>query len=147
MTADDVEPIAPDKNAPLRSTEEDVSDADLQSLEGLVESLPPEDKKVLTRVIASFTQYAGPAMNPLTRKITSEHINKIIDYTEADSERNHDASRSTRRYAYAYFATSLVALGFLVWYLASNDETNLLQNIITGILGFGGGFGVGKLIR
>ena len=118
MTADDVETVAPDENenVPSRSSKEEASDADLQSLEGLVERLPPEDKKVLTRVIASFTQYAGPAMNPLIRKITSEHIDKIIDYTEADSERTHDTSRSTRRYAYAYFVTSLVALWFLVWY-------------------------------
>ena len=49
MTADDVETVAPDENenVPSRSSKEEASDADMQSLEGLVERLPPEDKKVL----------------------------------------------------------------------------------------------------
>ena len=138
---------SPDDTPKELSEEQQEEDSGLESFEGLVAHLPPEEKRVLTRAITSFTQYAGPMMNPLLRKITPEHIDKIIDHTESDSKRDHDTTRSTRRFAFAYFVASLLALGFLVWFLTSSEETSLLQTIVTGILGFGGGFGVGKLTR
>ena len=90
-----------------------------------------------------MTGFTGPVVNPVLNRITSEHINKGIDYTEADSRRESESESSIRKYVFAYFALGLGALLALILFFGVREQWAVIGSIITGILGFGGRFGLG----
>ena len=109
----------------------------------VLENLPPEARREVIRAFSMMTGFTGPVVNPALNRITSEHINKIIDYTEADSRRESESESSIRKYAFAYFALELCALLALILFFGVREQWAVISSIITGILGFGGGFGLG----
>lgn len=110
----------------------------------LLDKLPPEVKQQITTFLLSHQRIGLPAQNPLASKITSEHIDKIIDNSDKDSERDFKARWFTLAYA-------LLALGFLVFlfiYLPTVDKAlflEVLKLILTFLGGLGTGFGISKL--
>lgn len=100
--------------------------------------IPPQQRRSLTRMMASLTQVSGSVSNPLFDKITPEHLTSIIENVDTSDKRKH-------RYSLSYFFGAIAAILFMVVFLTIQDEGTLLSNIIAGILGFGEGFGVGRL--
>ena len=113
----------------------------------VLESLPTEGRRKITRAFLSMTQYAGPMFNPIFRRITSEHLTKILDSTESENIRVHGSSASERKYQFAYFVLGLGAIVALLIFFAVREQYEILAAVVTGALGFGGGSGVGKLSR
>lgn len=108
--------------------------------------LPPElakriPEEVRRDVVAYFMRF-GPAPSPLSRVIKSEHIDKIIESTENDSNRSFRFASSGRWFSLIYFVISLIATGLLIY--SFSDKPQIFTPILTAILGFGAGFGVGK---
>ena len=86
-------------------------------------------------------------VNPVLHRITSEHVSQIIDNTENDSVREHDASKSRRRYQFAYFLLGAgVTVGLIVFFTVS-DNRELIPPIVTAIAGFLGGLATGQYFR
>ena len=113
----------------------------------VLESMPPDERKVVMRAFASMTRYTSPVLNPILRRVKSEHVTRIIDYTESENIRRHDADASERRYQFAYFLIGLAATTSLLVFFAVREQYDMLAAIITGVLGFGGGFGVGRTMK
>lgn len=108
--------------------------------------LPPELAKripqdVRQEVIALFMR-SGPVPSPLSRVITSEHVDQVISNTENESNRNFRFAISGRRYSFAVFLILLGAAGALLY--GFSDKPQVFTPILTALLGFGAGFGVGK---
>jgi len=99
----------------------------------------------------------GSSINPIQKKVTSEHITQVLEITSKHDEREYDLhkcnqeneaieSRSNRRY---WFASLLlvVVLVLIVLFLFKNEK-DILAPVLTGIgglvAGFMGGWGVGK---
>lgn len=96
---------------------------------------------------------SGPFPNPLHEKMTEAHIGKILEISANHDEREFSlASRqqdhhdSNRWFMIAVLVIVLLAVGFFCFLF--KDKPDILQPILTGILGFGagalGGYGVGK---
>ena len=107
----------------------------------LLDKLPPEVRNYV--LMMSHYQRIGAPPNPLANKITSEHIDKIIESSEKDSEREFKSKWFTLIY-------SVLALGFLVFvfiYLPTIDKDlfkEVLKILLTFLGGLGTGFGISK---
>ena len=110
----------------------------------LWESIPPENRRLVIRAVSTITQISGPNFNPALRQVTSEHITQLINNSEAQSNRDAEADKSTRRYQFLYFIVALAALLFLLIFFTIREQYELLAAVITGAMGFGSGFGIGK---
>ena len=107
--------------------------------------MPPEVRRSITRTSASLTSFAGPASDPVLSRVTSEHITQLITNSESQSSRDADAEKSNRRYQFLYFILALAALLFLLVFFTIREQYDLLTAVVTGAMGFGGGFGIGRL--
>ena len=79
----------------------------------------------------------------ISEKITSEHISKLIENSNAQDERDRNERKSDKNYQIIFLIIILFFIGFLVVFL--KDDTELLTKIIITIISFGGGFGIGKI--
>jgi hypothetical protein len=114
--------------------------------EELLNELPPKDRK---EFIQSFTRISGifPQQNPLIKKITSEHICDLLKISDASDLRDHQERSNERNHNFKVLVTVLIAVflicGLFIW--AKQEE--FLKYIIGAIIGFAGGFGVGKYYK
>ena len=109
------------------------------------DKLPPDAKR-LVEMSLTMARFSGPMPNPLLEKISGEHIGKIIENTEKDSERQYKDIQSARKYALAYVAMSILLFGFIIVYLADRNPT-LLKEILVVLGIFAGGFGSGYGVK
>ena len=134
-----------EESSPGIQTEADESGLSIP--EEVLEAVPQEHRQAVVRAMTSITQFAGPALNPLFQRLTSEHVSKIIDNRENQSVREHGADGSGRKYQFAYFLVgSCVTVGLIVFFTLI-DNRDLLPPIVTGITGFLGGLAVGQRFR
>lgn len=128
------------------SEENDPETEDLREDEEL---MPPEilehvPEPVRERVKQSFGFISGAVSNPMTKKITSEHITKIIDSDREFTKGEMELRKSNRNYTLGYVILIIALFVFLTIYLATSNST-LYQAILTHvgaiIAGFGAGWG------
>jgi uncharacterized ion transporter superfamily protein YfcC len=115
-----------------------------------LEKLPPETRSVVLAQLKQTT--IGFPANPFNNKITSEHLGKIIDSSEKDSEREFEFSKlelkdqqSSKWFFLAIFIISLIFIGFIIVYL-SNVDKETMRFVLGIIVGFIGGFGAKGLL-
>jgi len=106
----------------------------------VLDKLPPELKKAVESF--SLQAFTGPVFHPILKKVTESHIDKVLDQTEKDSERDFEDAKSSRRYGFAAFVIICALFVFLTWYLTAVDK-DLYRDIIKVLLGLVGGFGGG----
>lgn len=91
-----------------------------------------------------FGMKSSPVHAPVFEEVTSEHIDKIIDYSENQDERQYEYATSDRWFNFAYFLTpiifGIVFIVFLVVYLPSDSP--LITRLLDIGLGFVGGIGI-----
>lgn len=113
-----------------------------EPVEGTLSDAPPDVQQAisLSRFVAT---YSGPTPNPLVDKLTDVHIDKMLDYGEAHSQRQDRQTHSARRTGLvAAMAAGLTAVAvFLV--LVFQGENDLASEFFAGIIGLLGGGGLG----
>lgn len=109
-----------------------------------LKSLPPNVKESLALSISMMERVSSSSS--LSKHIKSEHIDKIIDYSEKESEREHQRFNSgevTKRYSIG----ALLGLIFMVLvYSGVTQDKQLSEKIITAGIGALGGFGAGYAV-
>ena len=111
--------------------------------EELLNEIPPNQRK---EFIQSFTRISGVFQqpNPLLKKITSDHITDLIkNHHEAD-QRDREERQGERNYNFKILITVLLTILILCGGFIYAKQEEFLKYIIGAIIGFGGGFGVGK---
>ena len=100
-------PAGSDERAGNADDEVEAADDDESSLipPEILEAIPPNERRTVTRAFASLTQIAAPVFNPIFRRITSDHLTSIIEYTESASVRADAATSSERRYQFGVFSS------------------------------------------
>ena len=111
------------------------------------EHVPPESRGRITRSISIFTSIGGERFNPLFRRLSPEHISAMLESSERNAEREHSSQASARRYQFLYFLIGLLAAVGLIVFFSLTDDKVTLTTVIVAILGFVGGFGVGRTTR
>lgn len=135
-------------DSPGAASAEDDALAELVGDEGVsLGSSGPAKRNLVANFITRFTSVSVPRSNPLHQRITSEHIGQIIDKSERDSERAHTSEASERRYRFLYFLIGLVAAIALLVFFSVTNEREMLTNVLIALLGFAGGFGLGRTTR
>jgi hypothetical protein len=110
----------------------------------VMENLPPEARKQITSMLAMRS--IGPLPNPVLAKVTPEHISRILDISEQDSERSFKDAQHARLFTAFYVLLFVIALGTLVWYLVPMDKA-LFLDVFKVFVAFAGDFGSGFGIR
>ena len=126
--------------------EEDSKEEPTQS--EILEKLPPDIKKVM-EVGFSMQKFSGPLPSPLLDKISEKHIDKILDLSEKEDNRQYKDSQSSKILFLAYFMVLILLFVFLTIYLAqSNSELymEILKLSVAFVGGLGGGFGIKSYI-
>jgi hypothetical protein len=94
---------------------------------------------------------SGPPSDPLRGRITEEHITQILNGQENEYQRAHESENSERRrttWLTAWFGTLGVGtLIALTMFFGVREQYEIIAAIVTGVLGFAGGFGVGRMRR
>jgi len=107
----------------------------------ILEGIEDKDERGLIRKSLAFMG-SFPVQNPFAKKITPEHIGKIIDNSEKQDERDFKDKQRERLFIGFIILISLLFVGFLIYLF--KDKNEVLIPLITGLLSFLGGFGVGR---
>lgn len=81
--------------------------------------------------------------NPLAEKITTQHIDKILDLEKEKLSYSFKSEKGNKWLFFGIFIVACILLTTLVVFLTNNNRDALLMDIIKILLGFAGGFGVG----
>ena len=108
-----------------------------------LEGLPEEAQAVMKMVLSrSISARSSSLSNPLSEKINTEHISKMLDIAEQDNEREFEDTKLSKLYNLITLIIILVFLGFITVFLG-NKDLSTYQDIIRILIIFGGGFGAG----
>jgi thiol:disulfide interchange protein len=113
------------------------------------EHIPPTTSDIpsgMKEIMLSMAGFSGPVTSPLQRKINEEHISKVLEIADKDSQRSYDDAQSSKRYFLAYIVLSFLLFGFIIVFLADKNPT-LLRDILFILGAFAGGFGAGYGIK
>lgn len=111
--------------------------------------LPSDMPKPVRRVITQFMgemRRSGPVASPLMEKLTSEHIDQLIELTNEDSKLEYRDAQQRRKYSIVYSLIGSALFVFLVIYLSSSNP-DLLEALIGYLIAFLGGLGGGYGIK
>ncbi|QLE56761.1 hypothetical protein [Nostoc sp. TCL26-01] len=104
-------------------------------------NLPPEVKSEI-RAFLSMGRFSASSSSPILDKINQQHITKILESVEKDSERAFLDARETRKYNLIAICIFVAVFVFLTVYLVNKDIA-VYQDILKILIIFGGGFGSG----
>ncbi len=110
----------------------------------VLKDIPPAQQKQIISSIRQSFSFLGTFGNPLLHKITSEHISEIIRCTDTQDERDRAERKGERKHNTNILIIVLIFVIFLVVFLVLLGQKEILPSIISAILAFGGGFGVGR---
>jgi len=110
---------------------------------GFLKNLPPEARKIVE--FGMSMHRLGPMPNPLTEKLTEQHIDKILEISARDDELSFKDAARSRWFTLIYVIIFVALFIFLTIFLVGADkelykEAVKLFAVFLG--GFGGGFGV-----
>jgi hypothetical protein len=140
------------ENKPEESPEKETSsneqtEALIPLPQDILDKIPKELKPHLAKAFSSMslemTRGIFPVTNPLIDKINPQHIDKLIDSIEKDSERDENRHKGDRRYIFASFVILLIILSGLITTFVVLEETELVRSLVIAIVSLIGGFGSG----
>lgn len=107
---------------------------------------PGSPPAVVSRFAAALLERSESS--PFAEHITSEHIDKSLDITDAQNERVRIDRRETRTHHFRVLIVGVVALLGLVALLVFSDNAGLVQDMLewlaVGGVGWAGGYGWAK---
>jgi hypothetical protein len=135
----------PEVSGPSEEKEKETNNEKASPIEPeVLEKLPPDLRKAVESF--SLQAFSGPIFNPILKKITERHIDKVLDQTEKDSQRSFEDSQSTKKYNLIYALVAAILFIFVTVYLAGQDK-ELYRDILTKLIIFFGGAGAGYGIK
>ena len=113
----------------------------------IVKSLPPEQGRTIKRSFEFMMSATNmPSYYPLLKKLSGEHIDKIIEYSEKDDERSFRFALFSKWHTLIFTILGMGIFIFLTLFLAK-DASNIYMDILKVAFGFLGGFGVGSFFK
>lgn len=118
-------------------------------LEDVLESVPPEHRKVIERMMISSSIQMRSISSPETtvmKKLTPDHISKYLDGAELEMRNSYEEKFHRKIFT---FLTMIVAMAFFILLvILLKDNPDVMEKIIyiVGgvVIGAFGGYGFGK---
>jgi len=130
----------------LEEKEEKPKEQAIPIPEEVLEKIPPDARREVKRAFSMMVSagYVGPVPHPFARKLTEHHITKIIDNVEKGDAREFDDRKEDRKMTLTlFFAILIPVIGLIVFFTLTN-RPEMMVPILSGLVGFGGGYGFGK---
>lgn len=107
----------------------------------------PEDKKekVISVLRSESFGFMGTMPHPFTDKITSAHINKMIDNSLQEDGRDRKERNHIRFFQAGFLIVGLIFVLVMVYLF--RDKPEYVTNIIIGALAFASGIATGKSMK
>jgi len=113
----------------------------------IIKNLPPEEGKTVKRSLEfMMSSFNMPSYYPLIKKLSGEHIDKIIEYSGKDDERSFQFACKSKLYTLILTILGMGIFIFLTVFLAK-DASNIYMDLLKVAFGFLGGFGVGSFFK
>lgn len=106
----------------------------------ILERMPPPMRDTIKETFGLIT--SGGMGNPIAKKVTAAHIDKLLDNGEAESKREHSYRENGRFFALVYVVIAILAFFGLAWMFGKSDP-ELFKQVLTFIVTFGAGFAGG----
>jgi hypothetical protein len=141
MSEGDSKESALSENKEAEDKKDDRQDSPIEP--EVLDKLPPEVRKA----VESFSMFSGsvPVFNPIYKKINENHIDKLLDQTEKDSQRDFEDTASSRRYGLLYTIIVLIFLAGMTVFLVRTDKElykEVLKLLLPFLAGIAGGYGL-----
>jgi len=131
-------PNEKDEVPPEHVAEETDSDSPIP--QEVLENMPPDIRRDMQKITGIFA--SGSMGNPIARKVTAEHIDKVLDHNEAENRREFQYRGAGRWFALAYVLISVVVFFLFAWMFGRSDP-ELFKLVLTYVATFGAGFAGG----
>jgi len=111
----------------------------------ILDKLPPEDRVRIEKSLSIMTMGSFRRHNPLEKITTSEHLTKIIDNADKESDREYRDKQISRIFVLLYIIIAAIVFVGLTYLLKNNPEMFklVIPPITTLIAGSFAGFGFG----
>ncbi|WGV27045.1 hypothetical protein [Halotia branconii] len=119
----------------------DSQDSEIEKFPEELENLPPQIKREIKTVL-SMGRFSASSISPILDKINQQHITKILESVEKDSERAFIDAQDARKYNFLAICIFVAVFVFLTVFLVNKDIV-VYQDILRILIIFGGGFGSG----
>jgi len=131
----------------LTKNQEPEEDLLPEEITEIVKTLPPDQGKTIKKSLEFMMSATNmPPYYQLLKKISGEHINKMIEYSEKDDERGFRFALFSKWHTLILTILGMGIFIFLTVFLAK-DASNIYMDIIKVAFGFLGGFGVGSYFK
>lgn len=128
-------------------TKEDVLDELPDGVSNIIKKLPSDEGRRITESFQLMMSGFSPSpMTSIYKKLTTEHIDKIIDYSENDEKRHYKYASWARFYTALYIVIGVSLFVFLTIFL-SKDRTDIYIKILEFLIIFAGGIGTGMSLK
>lgn len=117
----------------------DPDDSETVIPEEILDGLDPGEKQILRRF---FSMSMSGRVNPIAKKVTSQHITSLISNSATIDQRDRDERKAIRIWDFVYVILFLVVLGLLLWFF--HDQPEVITKIVIGVLAFFAGFGTAQ---
>lgn len=144
---ENIVPVDKVTNEESASTKEEVFDELPEGISHIIDKLAPEEKKLIAESFQlTMGSFSSSPMTPIIKKLTPEHITKIIDSSEQSDKRQYRFALWSRGYLTLYILIGIGLFVFLTIYLSKN-QADLYKSIVEVLVAFIGGFGVGTAYK
>ena len=111
--------------------------------EEIINKIPEADRPRIIQEYTSMMMGKFPASNPIYNKITSKHIDKVLDNTDKHDDRVAKDRSSTRRILCGVVIFTIVIFVFLLVFFQMQESSDTVLNILIAFFSFVGGIGGG----
>lgn len=118
-------------------------------LEDVLESVPPEHRKIIERMMISSSIQMRSITSPETevmKKLTPDHISKYLDGAELEMKNSY--AEKLYRKVFTFLTTIVAMVFFIILVILLKDIPDVMEKVIyiVGgvIVGAFGGYGFGK---
>lgn len=103
-----------------------------------IQSLPPEFRTRIQESLSFTMSMMTRPNNPLEKITTPEHLHKIIENIDKDSDRDFKDRKGSRNFNLLVLIVTFIFIIVLICLLAKSNAP-LLSQILTGLFGFAAG--------
>ncbi len=114
-----------------------------EPVEAVLKEVPPPQREKVRETFAALLQFQGPMPNPLLGKLTSEHLDKLIDGADKDNQRMYADRKEGRGQSKFLSVCGIVGFVVLCGLFLWAKQTQLLDKVIQVAVIFAGGLGAG----
>lgn len=118
-------------------------------LEEVLDSVPPEQRKIIERMMISSVQMRSIAASPesaVMKKITPDHITKYLE--GAEEEMKNSYKERFQRKVFTFLTVLIAMVFFVVIIILLKELPDIMEKVIYAgggvIAGAFGGYGIGK---